>query len=165
MKTNLKFNLFFITTLLSMGFVFSQNSYKSIDLEEYFIGDTITLGRGNPSESKYLSIKYTGIEGDTSQYFRAMIKIPNTKTVIKRIYINSSGETCFETLSNSNFYYRISVDRAISRGELKSKNSSFRTSDEALAELKKAKEKLDLGLMTTNEYNALLAELKKYIKE
>lgn len=161
----LKFKLLFTTTLISMGFVFSQNSYKAIDSEEYFTGDTITLGKGNISENKYLNIKYTGIEGDTSQYFRAMIKVPNTKAVIKRIYTNSSGEICFETLSKSNFYYRISVDRAISRGELKSKNVSFRTSDEALSELKKAKEKLDLGLMSTNEYNALLTELKKYIKE
>jgi len=37
------------------------------------------------------------------------------------------------------------------------------TSDEALAELKKAKEKLDLGLITQEKYDEIKAELLKYI--
>jgi hypothetical protein len=38
------------------------------------------------------------------------------------------------------------------------------TSDDALAELKKAKDKLDLGLITQEDYDKLKAELSKYIK-
>ena len=53
----------------------------------------------------------------------------------------------------------------LNKGEIKSKNPSFRTSDEAMAELKKAKEKLDLGLITKDEYDKVVIELKKYIKE
>jgi hypothetical protein len=34
----------------------------------------------------------------------------------------------------------------------------------ALAELKKAKDKLDLGLITQEDYDKLKAELSKYIK-
>jgi hypothetical protein len=161
----MKFNQLIIAAFLSIGSAFSQNSYKAIDSEEYFIGDTIVLGNGSPLDSKYVSIKFTGVAGDTSQFFRAMPKVPNTKAVIKRIYKNNFGEIAFETLSPSNYYYRIPVDRAISKGELKSKNPSFRTSDEAISELKRAKEKLDLGLITSDQYNSLLAELKKYIKE
>jgi hypothetical protein len=38
------------------------------------------------------------------------------------------------------------------------------SSDDALAQLKKAKDKLDLGLITQEEYDKLKAELTKYIK-
>jgi hypothetical protein len=38
------------------------------------------------------------------------------------------------------------------------------TSDDALAELKKAKDKLDLGLITQEKYDEIKAELVKYIK-
>jgi len=38
------------------------------------------------------------------------------------------------------------------------------TSDEALTELKKCKDKLDLGLITQEELNKKKAELSKYIK-
>jgi hypothetical protein len=38
------------------------------------------------------------------------------------------------------------------------------TSDEAITELKKAKDKYDLGLITKGEYEAIKTEMKKYIK-
>lgn len=47
-------------------------------------------------------------------------------------------------------------------GEIKSKNAPM-SSDEALAELKKAKDKLDLELITLEEYNKMKEKLKKFI--
>jgi hypothetical protein len=38
------------------------------------------------------------------------------------------------------------------------------TSDEALSELKKAKDKLDLGIITQAKYDSLKVEYTKYIK-
>ena len=38
------------------------------------------------------------------------------------------------------------------------------TSDEALSELKKSKDKLDLGLITQEKYDSVKAILIKYIK-
>lgn len=38
------------------------------------------------------------------------------------------------------------------------------TSDEALAELKKTKDKLDLGIITQEQYDTKKSELLKYIK-
>jgi len=161
MKSAIALFLIFLLSIVSDA----QSTYKSIDLEEYAVGDTITFGYGSPLESKYTSIKYNGTVGDTIQPFRAMPKIPNTKAVIKRIYTGRHGEVSFETLSPSGYYYRIPVDRAILKSELKSKNPSFRTSEEATKELKKAKEKLDLGLISKEEYEGILTELKKYIKD
>jgi len=39
------------------------------------------------------------------------------------------------------------------------------TSEKALEHIKKVKEKLDLGLITKNEYEKKINELKKYFKD
>jgi hypothetical protein len=57
--------------------------------------------------------------------------------------------------------YTITFENAVETGELK---SFGKTSDEALAELKKAKDKLDLGLITQEDYDKIKADLVKYIK-
>jgi len=49
----------------------------------------------------------------------------------------------------------------LSTGEVKGFGFS---SDDALAQLKKGKDKLDLGLITQEEFDKLKAELTKYIK-
>ena len=57
--------------------------------------------------------------------------------------------------------YLIDFENAVSAGEVQ---PTGMTSDQALAELKKAKDKLDLDLITNEEYNKIKAELIKYIK-
>ncbi len=58
------------------------------------------------------------------------------------------------------FPNNIQLENAISYGEVV---TSGYTSDKALEELKKAKDKLDLGLITQEEFDALRTELAKYI--
>ena len=57
--------------------------------------------------------------------------------------------------------YSIQFENALSTGEIKGFGLS---SDDALAQLKKGKDKLDLGLITQEEYDKLKADLTKYIK-
>ena len=57
--------------------------------------------------------------------------------------------------------FYIDMENAIQTGEIKSFGM---TSDEALSELKKAKDKLDLGLITQAQYDSLKIEYKKFIK-
>jgi hypothetical protein len=57
--------------------------------------------------------------------------------------------------------YTIQFENALSTGEVK---GFGKTSDEALSELKKAKDKLDLGLINQEEFDRLKSELSKYIK-
>jgi hypothetical protein len=57
--------------------------------------------------------------------------------------------------------YVIIVEDGISVGEIKSNGM---TSDKAMVELKKAKDKLDLGVITQEEYDKIKIELLKYIK-
>lgn len=55
----------------------------------------------------------------------------------------------------------ILIENAIETGEL---ISSVLSSDQALAELKKAKDKLELGLYTQEKYDSIKIELSKIIK-
>jgi hypothetical protein len=57
----------------------------------------------------------------------------------------------------------LDLSSALKFGELINPKASL-TSDQALAELKKAKDKLDLGLITQTEYETLKSELSKLIK-
>jgi len=57
--------------------------------------------------------------------------------------------------------YFFNIEDAIPVGEVTSFGLS---SDEALTELKKAKDKLDLGLISQEEYDKIKAELTPFIK-
>lgn len=55
----------------------------------------------------------------------------------------------------------VNIEKAIEVGEVV---TSGYTSEKALDELKRAKDKLDLGLITQEEFDRLKAELAPYIK-
>ncbi len=57
----------------------------------------------------------------------------------------------------------LNLDFALQYGELINPKATM-TSDQALAELKKGKEKLELGLITQEDFDKLKVELIKYIK-
>ena len=83
---------------------------------------------------------------------------------IKKIRISGTkrmGYTLWVTCKGPMQPFHISIEKAIEVGEVVTDGYS---SDKALAELKKAKDKLDLGLITIEEFEALKAELSKYIE-
>jgi len=82
------------------------------------------------------------------------IWVYGTKRAGYSVYFRTKGIT---GLSN----YTINFENAVETGEVKSFGM---TSDEALAELKKAKDKLDLGLISQEQYDKIKADLIKYIK-
>jgi hypothetical protein len=53
------------------------------------------------------------------------------------------------------------MEEAMASGEVKTKGM---TSDEAMSQLKKGKDKLDLGIITQEEFDKMKEELVKYIK-
>ncbi len=88
------------------------------------------------------------------------------ETEIKNIWVRGNKRAGFSvnfhTKGISNFSnYEMIFENAISVGEVK---GFGKTSDEALIELKKAKDKLDLGLINQEEFEKLKIELSKYIK-
>ncbi len=138
-------------------------SYESKDGSVYKLGDKITIGV--PSSNKTFAFITEG-DGILLPIKPLLARASGQQAEIKRIDILGTKRTGFyaslrckgETgVSN----YSIQLENAISVGEVKSFGM---TSDEALAQLKKAKDKLDLELITQDEYDKIKKELVKYIK-
>ena len=135
-------------------------SYTAMDGSVWKIGQEITLG--NPSGNgvfNYISIGsgvmvpieqatpgYAGTNGIVKK-----IVVSGTKRAGRHLWLKTEGA----------FAMNIKLEKCIEMGEIETEGYS---SDKALEELKKAKDKLDLGLITQEEFDALKAELAKYIK-
>lgn len=177
-----KIILSFVTLIMFSGSLFSQElvlkqddlnaekrpkgaftSYESKDGSVYMIGDKITIGV--PSSNKTFAFITEG-DGVLLPITQLLASASGQQVDIKRIDVGGSKRTGFYAsfrckgltgLSN----YSVQLENAISVGEVKSFGMS---SDEALAELKKAKDKLDLELISQEDYDKIKADLMKYIK-
>jgi hypothetical protein len=138
-------------------------SYIAKDGAVYKIGDKIRIGV--PSSNKTFAYITEG-DGILLPITQLLASASGQNAAIKRIDIEGSKRTGFNVsmrckgltgLSN----YSIQLENAIETGEVKSFGM---TSDEALSELKKSKDKLELGLITQAEYDSLKVEYKKFIK-
>jgi len=138
-------------------------SYVGSDGAVYKIGDRVKIGV--PSSNKTFAFITQG-DGLLTPITNLTASFSGTETEIKRIAVVGNKRmgysVSFRTkgviaLSN----YSIQFENALSTGEVKGFGLS---SDDALAQLKKSKDKLDLGLITQEEYDKLKADLTKYIK-
>lgn len=138
-------------------------SYVSKDGAVYKIGDKITIGV--PSSNKTFAFITEG-DGIILPITQLTAISSGQQTEIKRISVFGTKRSGFFVsirskgitgLSN----YSIQLENAITTGEVKSFGM---TSDEALTELKKAKDKLDLEIINQAEYDSIKMELVKFIK-
>ena len=138
-------------------------SYVAKDGSVYKVGDKIQFGSPSGTNGKFVIIQKMDIAGTV--YIVGPEAI-NTSAEIKKIRITGTSRAGYK----ANFQtkgmtgvdnYFLNIEDAIAVGEIKSFGM---TSDEALAALKKAKDKLDLGLITQEEYDKIKAELTPYIK-
>jgi hypothetical protein len=138
-------------------------SYIGSDGQLYKIGDTLKIGF--PSSNNKFSFITMG-DGVFLPIINLDVSASGQKTEITKISIFGSKRTGFSigfrtkgagSVSN----YNIQFENALSNGEIKGLGIS---SDDALNQLKKAKDKLDLGLITQEEFDKLKLELRKYIK-
>ena len=138
-------------------------SYVGSDGAVYKIGDRVKIGV--PSSNKTFAFITQG-DGLLTTITNLTASFSGTETEIKRIFVVGNKRmgysVAFRTkgiiaLSN----YSIQFENALSTGEIKGFGLS---SDDALSQLKKGKDKLDLGLITQEEYDKLKADLTKYIK-
>jgi hypothetical protein len=170
--------LSFMMSILTFSFSFAQEikhsdlasasrgeftSYIASDGAVYKIGDRIKIGV--PSSNKTFAYITEG-DGLLLPITNLTASSSGQETEIKKIWVvgnkRAGYSVSFRTkgitgLSN----YTIQFENALSTGEVKGYG---KTSDEALTELKKAKDKLDLGLITQEEFDKAKVELSKYIK-
>ncbi len=136
----------------------SIDKYITQNGEIFKVGDTITLG------VSFRNDYFDYIQQDFGIEFYALSNTAsNSKVVIKKIAIRSKT-VVVNTTKPYGFIHGLKVrnfDSAISSGEIVSK---IMTSDQALTELKKWKDKFDLGLISEEFYKQKKEELSKFIK-
>jgi hypothetical protein len=138
--------------------------YESKDGYLYKVGDKIKIGVTSSNKTfAFIFIGDNVLTPVTNAGATAMGQIVE----IKSITYSGSRRVGFSALlvckgpyalSGS---YRILLENAIETGEVKGLGM---TSDEALSELKKCKDKLELGLITQEEFDSKKSELSKSIK-
>lgn len=135
-------------------------SYEAKDGTLYKIGDKIQFAVPSGVNGKFVTITKIDVMGNI---YPVGSEVINTSAEIKKIMVGglkrSGWKAGFQTkglTAIDNYFFNI--EDAITAGEIKSK------AGEALSELKKAKEKLDLGLITQDEYDSLKVNLAKFIK-
>jgi len=139
--------------------------YQAKDGSIYKIGDTLTIGV--PSSNKTFAYITQG-DGLITPITPLFASASGDKTIIKRFDVVGTKKSGFYVSVRSKGYYGALTGNYSSKFEIAIENGEIKsfgmTSDEALAELKKWKDKLDLGLITQAEYDAKKAELIKFIK-
>jgi hypothetical protein len=138
--------------------------YQSKDGTCYKVGDKINIL--TPSSNKTFAFIYQG-DGISMPMTNAPINLSGLSVEIKKISYGGTRRVGFQTVFVCKGVVgwgdgiRIMFENALNSNEIKGFGI---TSDEALAELKKSKEKLELGLITQEEFNNKKSELSKYIK-
>ena len=140
----------------------TYEKYISKNGETYSVGDTIAIGTPSGTNGRFVYI-YSVYIGTISAVGP---EAANTYTEIKKIWANGSKRSgmkvSFQTKGPTGLEnYSFHIEDAIASGEVKTKGMS---SDQALSDLKRAKDKLDLGLITKEEYDKIKEKLRKYIK-
>ena len=142
------------------------DTYVAKDGSVFKVGENVNFGLPSGVNGKFVYIQKILITGE---FMVVGGEAVNTSATIKKIRVGSVGRgsgkviKCgFQTkgLTGIDNYF-FNIEDAILNGEIK---SSVMSSNEALAELKKCKDKFDLGLMTLEEFNAKKAELSVFIK-
>jgi hypothetical protein len=138
-------------------------SYVSKDGSIYKVGDKIQFGNPSGTNGKFVIIQKMDIAANVYVVGAEAI---NTSAEIKKIRVGGTSRSgykvSFQTKGMTGVdNYFLNIEDAITVGEVKSFGMS---SDEALTALKKAKDKLDLGLITQEEYDKIKAELTPFIK-
>ena len=139
------------------------NSYVASDRGVYKIGDRIKIG--TPSSNKTFAFIRSG-DGILTPFNDLPAFASGTETEIKKILVKGNkrtGNSVYFITKGMNAWlnYTIEFENALSVGEVK---GFGKTSNEAIAELKRAKDKLELGLITQKEFDGIKSELIKYIK-
>jgi len=127
---------------------------------EYNVDDTLTIGTGY-NNGRFVHVKSTVLLEEQP----ISPSLTGTNVIIKRMVVTGSARSGFKLHITTKLHglttYYFWLNDVISTGEVISKGMS---SDQALIELKKCKDKFDLGLISEEAYNNKRNELSKFIK-
>lgn len=134
--------------------------YTASDGSVWAVGDTVVFG--NASGNGVFNHVSMG-DGWVSVVQQAPAQWGGKQAEIKKIQVSGTrrtGRSLWLTCKGPMQPFHVNLEKAIETGEVETEGY---TSDKALEELKKAKDKLDLGLISQEEFEKLRSELAKYI--
>jgi len=136
--------------------------YIAKDGHSYKVGDTLKIGR--PSSSKTFAFISTG--SAMGGLHSLEVGSSGKNTIIKKLYVNGTRKSGFYMCAKTSGYCDIcgnnfiDFEQAIESGELQTMGM---TREQAIAKLKEAKDLVDLGMMSKEDYEKLKAELTPLI--
>ena len=174
-KTEVMKKLISVIYCLLISYIsFAQplTEYKASNGITYHIGDTIKLGMGSAPNGNFRYLQMGGMFNtlaasnvDNNSIASWVGKnYAGLNVILKKIKQNKlkgATSTYFVVGGGNITNYNLYIEEALKTGEVK---SAGYTSDEALSELKKAKDKLDLGLINQAQYDSTKRVLQRFIK-
>jgi hypothetical protein len=150
----------FLSTTKNGKGVFTE--YIAHNGDPFSIGDTITLGAPSGANNDYMYITMADFMGSK----QVVANMKDFSVVIKKVAVYGNKNVGFKCSLVTTSHTKVAklyvgVEDALEYKELKTNTLS---SDEALVELKKAKDKLDLELITQEEYDNRKEKLAPLIK-
>ena len=135
-------------------------TYISKNGAEYKIGDDITIGIPS-ANGTFAFLKGDGLITPVGS--NAPSSFSGRKGKIKKLWFAGTKKAGYQIVLKVEGLggYLIYLEGAIQTGEVESFGM---TSDQALSKLKKAKDKLELELISQEKYDSIKAKLIKYIK-
>lgn len=134
------------------------DEYLSKDGYLYKVGDAIKINKPIAGDKfSFVTDRFSQIQASSMMIGKDMV----IKNIIVTGFKNTGYELCMTINNPMTAEYILKFESAINSREIMSKGM---TSDEALIELKKTKDKLDLGLISNEEFEAKKTELVKFIK-
>ena len=136
--------------------------YVAKDGHSYKVGDTLKIGK--PSSNKTFAFISTGtVLGGVESLD---VSSSGKNTIIKKFYVEGSKKAGFNINAKTSGYCNlcgnnfIDFEQAIESGEIQTMGM---TRDQAIAKLKEAKDLVDLGMMTKEDFEKLKTELTPLI--
>jgi hypothetical protein len=144
--------------------------YVAKDGHQYKIGDTLKIGR--PSSNKTFAFIYESSGAMDALAGKApeplSVSASGSNTIVKKIGVGGTKRTGFKIYVISKGVcslcpqYYSDFEEALATGEIQSFGL---TREQAIAKLKEAKDLVDLGLMTKEDFEKLKDELSKIIMQ
>ena len=130
-------------------------SYIAKDGSVINIGDKVTIGKPSSNKTFAFIISILAMAP-------AGVGITGFTYEIKNIFVDGANDVGFTVfMLTKKGMIQIAYEQAVAFGEIV---SDVMSSDQALAELRKQKDKLDLEIISQAEYDSIKAVLIKYIK-
>jgi hypothetical protein len=144
--------------------------YVGKDGHQYKVGDTLKIGRPSSNKTFAFISESTGAMDALAGKAPESLSVSSsgTNTIIKKITVGGNKRSGFKMMMIGKGIcalcpqYYIDFEEAVATGEIQSFGM---TREQAIAKLKEAKDLVDLGMMSKEDFEKLKGELSKIIMQ